>query len=342
MTRTSARFAVALGLIVGSACNSGHSESVADQKPLREASGLAHDGQHFWIAGDDISDAYYVYDLQPSDLPQGTGPILSKITVDTAHVRRFPLTSDLAIDLEGVALVSENQPLLLSERLRALILPPNHVIAEFSDQLAETGGRGLEGVAIRRISDSQAAIAVLWEGGLVEINRISRSLPEKGELATHVFKPLVCVDTVALPITVTTVKREPCKKDGLIELQVPVAAGDTSQHFRAPDLVWLPDGNSFLVLLSSQNWVPRGATPAYKYKWLQRFDLSGKPIGTPLNLCSILPYPVRDSLSGNVEGMTWYEEGKSVALVNDYKWPATIVIVAIPLPWPPTSDDVCR
>jgi hypothetical protein len=76
----------------------------------------------------------------------------------------------------------------------------------------------------------------------------------------------------------------------------------------------------------------------FRYKWLQKFAVSGEPIGEPVNLCDdgFLPKNVRSGRGGNYEGLGWYEPGKSLILVNDHREAATVVIVSVD-PWPRTD-----
>jgi len=67
----------------------------------------------------------------------------------------------------------------------------------------------------------------------------------------------------------------------------------------------------FLVLIVSQDSVER---PQYLYHWLQRFDLTGKPVGKPLDLAQFLP---EDLSHANWEGLSWFEPGKRLVLVHE-------------------------
>ena len=304
---------------------------------LREASGIARDGDRLLFVGDGTPGVFYSYALHTSDKPTGSGPILSQFTVARDHLTVYRLGNPDALDLEGIALLRPEYPLLVSERMRAL-LSSDRLVAEYPASMSEVGNRGLEGIAVRQDSDSTARIAVLWEGGFLERRDVPGQLDALPRLLETPLSPLVCVHTVPVNLQ-RSVTDEPCRdRAAMIELDVPIPP-DSAQRFRAPDLVWLPDGNGFLVLLSSQN-ATSSSRIEYKYKWLQRFDLSGRRLGGAFNLCSVLPDPVRAGRAGNVEGLGWYELGKSVVLVNDHREPATVVILAVD-PWPSTTPDEC-
>lgn len=291
---------------------------------VSEISGIARSGSRLLMVGDDTPDRYFVYDLTRAVVSPGTGPFLGEFPVDAAAVTAMSLTTRTS-DLEGVATM-DGITLMVSEAMSALVVS-DRVVAQYPATLAPFGNRGLEGVAMRRHSDTSAMVAVLWEGGYPERGDLPRQLAIPAVLERS-LRPVVCVHELPLSALGARAPMEPCSKaEDLVELDVPVAP-DSLQGFRAPDLVWMPDGSGFLVLLSSQN-----ATTAhrveYKYKWLQRFDRSGHRAGAALNLCDILPFSVRSGRSGNVEGMTWFEEGRSVALINDTRGGATVVLVSV-------------
>jgi hypothetical protein len=280
---------------------------------------------------------YYAYGMQPSDRPRGDGPILSQFRVDADHLVAHSFSSADILDLEGIALLTIGTPLGISERQRSLVSRAG-VIAQYPASMSELGNRGLEGVAIRRASDSAAEVAVVWEGGFPE-RRVPRQLDQLAGFLTSPLQPMICVHSIGLSL-VPEANREPCRDgNGLVSLALPNPP-DSSQRFRVPDLVWLPNGKGFLALLSSQN-ATSSAHVEYKYKWLQKFDRTGRPVGIRINLCSILPAPLRNGRSGNVEGLSWYDEGKSVVLVNDFSGPATVVILAVE-PWPTTTSEACQ
>ena len=129
-------------------------------QPLREASGVARDGNRLLFAGDGTPDTYFAYELQVADFPKPPGPVLGQFTVDSAHVTTHALGLPLAIDLEGIALVGPGRPFLVSERTRSLV-SPGRILAEYPDAFDELGNRGIEGLAVRREGDSIAVVATM-------------------------------------------------------------------------------------------------------------------------------------------------------------------------------------
>ena len=124
--------------------------------------------------------------------------------------------------------------------------------------------------------------------------------------------------------------------EGVLVLNVPTTP-DSAQAFRAPDLVWTTDGQSFIVLLSSTNV----ANDEFRYKWLQKFSVSGDPIGDPINLCDrgYLPEHLRSGGADNYEGLGWFEPGRSVIMINDHSEAATAVVISVD-PWLATDNSI--
>jgi hypothetical protein len=90
------------------------------------------------------------------------------------------------------------------------------------------------------------------------------------------------------------------------------------------------------VLLNSTSVHPE----SYEYLWLQRFDNHGLPVGDPLDLNERLP----DAQDLNWEGMDWFEEGKSLVLVDDKSGkrrdgPPWVAVVELPSDWQWQVDD---
>jgi hypothetical protein len=311
-----------------------------------EISGVTRDGNRLLLVSDESTHAYYAYALQPAELPHGAGPVLSSFTIEQGRLTAHRIFASAPLDLEGIALLDPSHPIMVSETLRSL-LSADRVFAQYPSKLGEIGNRGIEGLAARRVSDTMVEIAVLWEGGFLERRDLARQLTTVTTLLDIALKPVICVHTVSLPTSQSSEIAHPCGADAdLIELHVPLPPdppdpGEAPQRFRAPDLVWLPDGSGFLVLLASQNatTVPN---PAYRYKWLQRFDRKGNAVGLPINLCSLLPASVRAGPSGNVEGLAWFDQGESVVLVNDFRGPSTAVILSITNLPPPSLTDICK
>ncbi|MFT5484829.1 MAG: hypothetical protein ACI9GW_003497 [Halieaceae bacterium] len=301
-------------------------ESVVVPEPVHSTSGITFDGSDFLIVSDKAAGTLFRYTPSAAELLNGHGPRIASIKIARSRQEAI-FGGALASDLEAVDRLANGEVVVLSEVLGA-VLTRDRIIARYPKSLAEVGGRGLEGLAIHH----SAGIAALWEGGYPSPVDLPTRYPGTGEFNGGPFKPLVCVHLVP-----TDTDLKVCENgEGVVVLQVPEAPS-SDQAFRAPDLVWSADGESFVVLLTSLN----ASTHAFKYKWLQKFSLLGLPIGPPLNLCEkgYLPGELRSGPGGNVEGLGWYEVGSSVALINDTMLTATAVVLSID-PWPETDRTV--
>ena len=293
---------------------------------IAEASGVARLGDYLLIADDAAVGAYYRVNI--SKLPPDT----FLLDLNTLKPQRVPLKQrGLGVDIESVGILADGRIALLSERLRSLI-SDGGIIAEYDSELAEIGKRGLEGLALRALPGGASRVAVVWEGGYPDFGQLPRRASGR-----NAWLPLILVHDVPRNGRVGRVRL----KDSIaaIELAVPRPAGaePDAQRFRVPDLAWtrIPsgktdDGWGFLVLLSSQNGVP---ALRFQYKWLQRFDLEGRPVGAPLDLARLLPKGLE---AVNWEGLNWFDQGKSVVLVHEEDGPAVpphAFILELPKDW---------
>ena len=285
---------------------------------IREASGVVRMGDSLLIVDDSEIGAYFKVTI--GKLP---GPLfdLNKLKPQRIALRE----RGLGVDIESIGVMADGRVALLSERLRSLV-SDSGIIAEYDSELAEMGKRGLEGLAIRPLPGGVSRVAVVWEGGYPDFGRMPRRAG-----AGHAWLPLIVVHDVPRNGHVGRVRL----KDAIasIELSVPRPAGEepAAQRFRAPDLVWtkLRSDWGFIVLLSSQNGLPQ---PTFTYKWLQRFDMEGRPFGQPLDLANLFPA----ALAGvNWEGMDWFEQGRKLVLVHegDNKVQAHAFVVELPPDW---------
>jgi hypothetical protein len=298
----------------------------SSQGELRQASGIALDGPDLIIVGNGTPNTVHRYRLNPSDMPTGQGPRLAVIEIDETNIETG-FGGKWAVDLEGIDLLADGQVVVLSEATRTL-LRRNGVVARYPGAFSQIGGRGLEGLAVH----ANGQIAVLWEGGYMSQAYLPTRYEGAGRLGDDPIKPIICSHYAAAGPTALV-----CGDgQGVTVLQVPNTP-DSSQSFRAPDLVWGTDGESYIVLLSSLN----AATNEFRYKWLQKFTVSGEPLGEPLNLCDdgYLPENLRSGNGGNVEGLGWFEPGRSLILVNDHSEAATVVIISVD-PWPSTDNSI--
>ena len=284
------------------------------QSAVREASGIARLGNNLIIVGDAAHGLYWTHAI-PS-------PVTTRINIDRAPFTRI---SPLAIDLESIA-VNGDSVFVLSERLRGLIAGAHGVLSsEYPERMSEFGNRGVEGLDLY-----QDSVVVIWEGGFLEHEDMPLPLAARAELLISPVAPAMCVHALGVP--------EPCTSPGgLVTLHMPIP-DDATQRFRVTDVVWTADGSGVILLMVSQS--STHGNVAYTYKWLQRFDLQGRPVGAPLNLChgNILPTAdLRSGLESNFEGLGWFDRGESVVMINDFDGGAASAVIVDVNPWPSTD-----
>jgi hypothetical protein len=267
------------------------------------ASGIVRQGNSLLIAADKVPGAYFQYDLQDEK-----GPLIPFLP-QFLHCKVIP-RADLSMDLEGINVLTDGRIVVLSEALFALINEKG-IVVQYPESFTEFGGLGLEGVAVRPNPDESSAVAVVWEGGYPEPEKIPFQIKEAARKIA--FNPLILLHKIGKNETVQKMQNNDLT---IVELQVsrPEGTEPQAQRFRAPDLVWYKVGEEewgFIVLLSSLN---RAEPPEYRYLWLQRFDLTGKPVGEPFDLKKILPDDLKPL---NWEGLGWFEPGKSLVMTYD-------------------------
>jgi len=291
---------------------------------ILEASGIVRKRDHFVIVGDESPGDIFEQKITTTDYSHITTPRLDNILADKATKRN--IAGNMAMDLEGVAISSDGEIVLLSERLNALLTKDTVIIAEYPDQLTEVAARGLEGLAI----SSKDSVLAMWEGG----HFVPKKNPSKVKSAhgsiTGPMNPLFCIHHLN--------NSKPCAKGvGIKVLEVPQPQLN-NQAFRAPDVIWSSDEESIIVLLSSTDATDR----EFGYKWLQRFTKKGIPISDPLNLCDTgyLPKKLRSDSFSNFEGLAWFERGESIMLINDNGSGHPSVVILDLNPWPKTDPTV--
>jgi hypothetical protein len=253
----------------------------------------------------------------------------------------------LALDLEGISTLADGRVVVLSERLRGLVTADG-LVAQYDDPLGEMGNAGLEGVAVRYGSDGRSEIAVLWEGGYLENERLP---PVFGELkAPRAVAPFVVAHYLDKGEKGLDYKSRRTRAARVIEVSRPPGTEPAAQRFRAPDLVWYDQAgvnpssagrSAFILLLNS-----RAAAKALKLSvheearrsslWLQRFSREGAQIGKPLDIDRAVP----ERFQGlNWEGLAWWEEGKTLILVDDVgllrpaTQPPVVCRIDLPIEW---------
>lgn len=287
-----------------------------------EASGVVRSGGDLLIADDAENGVYFRFRL-PEDPP-------SVIPIVPERLERIPLVhGELALDLESIDVLGDGRVAALSERLRALV-GNDGLIAEYRPPLAEFGNHGLEGLAVERHADGSSRVAVLWEGGYPEYHLLPP--PLQGKMPRVSLRPFILVHDLKAGESGITVEMGNARR--VIELDVPVPEGlePEAQRFRAPDLVWHrspkggEDESSFIVLISSQN---SSGPREYRYHWLQRFAVDGKPVGKPLDLDALAP---AEFGGVNWEGLGWFEEGESLVVIHEKGTAPGVIALVVPLP----------
>jgi hypothetical protein len=326
-------------------------ELLAPSKGIRGASGVVRHNGDLLIVSDDSPGCY--------SRVQVPDPATSLIPVPDHRAERRELlpgcssSFGLAMDLESIGLLADGRVVVLSERLRS-ILDDQGIVAQYDDPFAELAEKGLEGLAVRPIGEDRSRVAVLWEGGYLDESELPGQLRER--LAGRALNPVVFVHD--LDPGASRVKARVKNAETIVELLVPspetgsTEAGGPLLRFRAPDLVWhewtAGSGTrewGFIVLLNSETppYAPPGSSeePRKRYgpRWLQRFDLTGNPVGGALDLDATVRAVLNndDLKDANWEGVAWFEPGRQVILVHDegkVKLPdPAAVILPIPREW---------
>lgn len=269
-----------------------------------EFSGVTVHGGNIVIVSDSDPKNLYLYPVRNID----TG--ITVLPFDSLQRQEiFPIW--LPLDYESVDYFSDGRAVVLSERLRSLIVEDMSII-QCPKQFTEIGNRGIEGICLKPDGENRSLLAMLWEGGYPEVDDLLPSVLSR--LGNRSFRPLISIhqiDHKSLPRKLYL--------NRVIELQMPVPDGKepSAQRFRAPDLVWFESKSGqqtvpgFIVLVSSGNSVPN---PEYRLCWLQRFDMEGSPIGKPLDLNELVPNNLKHS---NWEGLGWVKRNERLILVHD-------------------------
>jgi hypothetical protein len=296
---------------------------------IPEASGVVRIHDRLFIVGDHEPGTYYSMPLDHAALENAGGG--SRIPLDPRQLKRHSVAAGpYAMDLEAIDVLADGRIVVVSERLSAL-LDEDGIVANYGDRISELGGRGLEGLSVRRLPEGGSRIAVLWEGGYPDTVRVPAPLREN--VCSKALLPSIFVHDIEADAS--NVVLDGSAGATTIALRVPRPPGEEpyAQRFRTPDLVWhewrIHDESvwGFIVLLSSgysakpaagtREECPKssnGKPLRWCYKWLQRFTLDGEPYGEPHDLEGDIPEPLRRV---NWEGMSWFERGKSLVFVYD-------------------------
>lgn len=262
-----------------------------------DPSGIVVHDSTVYVVGNKSNQEYSRFSVD--GLPDTEGVVKLK---NLTNLGRVKLDHDRADDLESID-VLEGSMVVLSEDSRRII-HTEHTLVDYSDlpSFRESGGRGLEGMSVRRLPDGSSQIAVVWEGGIHKDNN-------------SVNRPRLLVHQVGDGALGAKLHLRPTTWETRInKVTIDESLGDT--RFRIPDLVWswLTDKETwgFVLLLSHHG----GGKKDQKY--LQTFDTDGSPVGDPRNLVDLgMP---SDVIESNWEGLCWHTDSNGIdhlLLVND-------------------------
>jgi len=252
------------------------SQAFADQ--IKEASGIVRVGDKLLIVSDDVPGTYFEYSIQASKRnikfepdkketqsaqtnKQKTDSKKDKPKIQSVNFELAPnrITimgpiggAELAIDLESIDLLADGRIALLSEQLAALVIIENNesghslsLVKSYDGMVDEIGGKGLEGLAIKK-ENHHSRVAALWEGGCAKKKDLPKQLQDTVDKVY--MKPHILVHDIPNKIIPKYEKIKSGKKVKTISLEISkIQKKSKIGHYRAKDLVWHKDG--FIVLL---------------------------------------------------------------------------------------------
>lgn len=362
---------------------------------ITEVSGIVRLGDRLLMVSDDEAGAYF--EMKIAD---PSSPI---IPIDPLKLKRIAMKGCEAVtDLEGITVLGDGRVAVLSEDLHALYAPIKlgdktwAVAAQFDQTFTEFGNRGIEGVSALPLANGGSILAVVWEGGYPSLSSLPAQIQHSVGHAP--LDPLLVIckipanavgimasDTLGYRVLNTPGSRNDnaaANDPQLVPSELPKAQSEPdqsappfAQRFRAPDLVWHIWHNEseldtgVIVLMNSENAPLRGSgvKREYKYKLLQRFTLSGEPVGDAIAINDIVKpiftnvtpaqtrswsVAMRDHFANvkslldeqnwenvNWEGLGWYVRGESLILIYDAvpADPPIAVVIPIPESWKKSS-----
>jgi hypothetical protein len=279
--------------------------SEAQAVAVIEASGIIRRENQLLIVSDSQYNGYFSYEL-----PQ---PLLEKgpLVIDSSRkdaLKWIPLPKlSLARDFESIEVLADGRLVLLSEALSSIVDEDGYVLT-CQAQMTMIGNRGLEGLAARPIGLGHSLLAMCWEGGHLK----KSDMPKQMELKNYVLDPVIWIYDLPADASSLYVKEKHLQES--VTLAVPQLEEDL--FFRASDLVWNKDSQGdwgFIVLLTGHR--PKADKVKFAgVSLLQRYNLEGVAIGDPIKLNEVLETKYQTL---RWEGLAWYEDGKSLVLIND-------------------------
>jgi hypothetical protein len=132
------------------------------------------------VVDDQWNGLYYEFQLE-----RDRGPVID-LSADRLTQIRLP-HANLATDLEAIDVLADGRIVVLSERLRALF-SADGVLTDYDAALSEFGKRGLEGLAVRRLSDDCSGGGRSVGRGLSRVPGPARTI--EPSCRTHGSRPL--------------------------------------------------------------------------------------------------------------------------------------------------------
>lgn len=292
--------------------------------PRFQTSGVLRRGDELVLVSDEIPGAYLTYKIADIKWQKGCAVLrpekLQTVRLETGGQDRR--ATGPALDLEGITDLGGNRLVVLSERLRALV-DAGGLVVQYDDPLGEIANAGVEGVAARPLGDDRFEIAVLWEGGYLEPDRLPPTLRQREH--AQAVDPFIVVHEVTTRDVPLDYKSRQAKTARILAVPRPPGDPPAAQRFRAPDLVWSrlsqgdgPDSWGFIILLNSRAAESRRGSPKDEARRsllrLQQYYRDGTPVGPPVDIDERVPPRFRHL---NWEGLTWWDEGKTLIVVDD-------------------------
>lgn len=297
---------------------------------IEEASGITRYKDILIIVGDNDLGTYYEYDI--TGLTEQ-----SKIVIDDPDrlTRKRIIDAEIPLDLEGAGILHDGTVALLSEQTNSLLIK-DRTLYWYSSSNISFGNRGLEGLAIRPGKNkNESMVAVTLEGGYPSEREMPIGLSKS--LADRALAPVLTyhvIDANGKSRDLVSVSLNMAGVNKWIDSKIPLGREPMAFRFRAPGIEWYKDG--FIVLLTSERptlGLSLSDKDRYGPKVLQRFDMSGEPIGEPYDLTGPLDDVGSDSRL-NWEGLGWFEPDKKLMLIFDHPTrPPDVAIIDLPEGW---------
>ena len=285
---------------------------------IHEVSGVASLGDgRFAVVGDDDVKSFRIVDPIDGEVEH---PFPSELIVEDAESIEYGVAGGEELWL----FLSENESTIHDQSggeadLESLTRKCLDELGFYGERLYEKTTEdpkvGWEGLALMRRGDAWR-VAALYEGGLLD--KANLRDPEEAYIALMDWTPG------------RDVEQAEC-----FRLDVPVHLGQ--ERFRATDLVWSADGESFYVLLGSETlpldrkgkYDPKGKRK-HSHTWIVQFDGSGKRLAAFKMEESAEWKRYREGKNFEALDWVWGEEGRQLVIGEDKKKATELRIFASP------------